>query len=248
MCTHCGCSSEKASFSDPSSGKHTGIALSTDRETIKMQHALLAGNDRIAKKNRQYFQQKGITCINLMGTPGAGKTHLLESLLKSGHPLFRELPVFEGDQESSNDARRVIQAGGKALQINTGVGCHLDAEMIGKGLQQFPPTASPWLFIENVGNLVCPALFDLGESTRIAMMAITDGEDKPIKYPHMFSQCDLVLINKIDLLPYVDFNMEKVLHDLSHLNPAARVIPISARTGEGMDELFTWFEEQGRYG
>ena len=248
MCTHCGCSSEKASLSDPASGKEAVIGLSTDPDTVKMQHALLAGNDEIAKANRQFFSSNKITCINLMGTPGAGKTRLLESLLESNHQLFLELPVFEGDQESANDALRVIKAGGKALQINTGVGCHLDAEMIREGLTRFPASSSPWLFVENVGNLVCPALFDLGENKRIAMMAVTDGEDKPIKYPHMFSQCDLVLINKVDLLPFVDFDMDKVMHDLSHLNPSAEVITLSAKTGEGLDSFVKWLERQGRHG
>jgi hydrogenase nickel incorporation protein HypB len=243
MCTHCGCSSEKASLLDPDSlAKERIISLEHDPSTLHVQHALLAGNVAIAEQNRKHFKQDRSICINLMGTPGAGKTQLLEALIGDGELFDSNMAVLEGDQQTSNDAKRIAAAGGKALQINTGTGCHLDAEMIRAGVQALSLTPGSLLFIENVGNLVCPALFDLGESARIAMMAVTDGEDKPIKYPHMFSQCDLVLINKIDLLPYVDFDLERVKHDLSHLNPSCPVFAISAKTGDGMTPLVAWLK------
>ena len=248
MCTHCGCSAEKASLTDLHTLEQSTFSVAADPTTVKMQHALLSGNDEIAAQNRQLFARQEITCINLMGTPGAGKTRLLEALLQSGIEQFAGLRVFEGDQESANDAKRIVQAGGKALQINTGVGCHLDAEMIKQGLSRFEHFHRAPLVVENVGNLVCPALFDLGETLRIAMMAVTDGDDKPVKYPHIFSQCDLVIINKVDLLAHVDFDMHKVRHDLSHLNPKAEVIELSAKTGEGLPQLVDWLDARGAHG
>lgn len=256
MCTHCGCSTDKASLSSPGLSSSFSsqekeekiIRLETDAETLHLQHAILSGNEALAEQNRTYFSHQQIVCINLMGTPGAGKTLLLESLIKHSDLNTEQVTVLEGDQHSANDARRIIEAGGKALQINTGTGCHLDAEMIKVAIEEANLTKQQLLIIENVGNLVCPALFDLGETARIAMMAVTDGEDKPVKYPHMFSACDLVLINKIDLSPYIDFDLGRVKHDLSHLNPKAQVIPISAKTGEGMAELVTWIDSRWRHG
>lgn len=249
MCTHCGCSSEKASLSDPTSAaEQQVISLKHDPSTMHMQDALLAGNDAIAQRNRQQFKRDHIACVNLMGTPGAGKTQLLETLLTHPVPLGCDMTVLEGDQHSANDAKRITAAGGKALQINTGTGCHLDAEMISVGLEALGLAPQSLLFIENVGNLVCPALFDLGETKRIAMMAVTDGEDKPVKYPHMFSQCDLVIINKADLLPYIEFDFERVKHDLSHLNPGCEVLLLSAKTGQGMVQLMEWLKENTLHG
>lgn len=248
MCTHCGCSSEKANLSDPAQLiENQVISLEQDASTLHLQHALLAGNDALAEHNRHHFQHDRVTCINLMGTPGAGKTQLLETMIKDHADACDGMAVLEGDQQSTNDAQRIEAAGGRALQINTGIGCHLDAEMIRVGVEALSlitDTLKPesLLFIENVGNLVCPALFDLGESARIAMMAITDGEDKPIKYPHMFSKCDAVIINKIDLLPYVDFDLERVKHDLSHLNPDCQVFVLSAKTGQGMEDFISWLK------
>ncbi|WP_100641649.1 hydrogenase nickel incorporation protein HypB [Alteromonas facilis] len=245
MCTHCGCSSDKASVVNPGSGQiPETITRKESAHTLHLQQAILDGNDDIAARTRHHFQHQQVVCINVMGTPGAGKTHLLETLLRNAYFDNERVAVLEGDQNSNNDAQRIINAGGKALQINTGTGCHLDAEMISVGVETLALTTDSLLFVENVGNLVCPALFDLGESARIAIMAVTDGEDKPVKYPHMFSQCDLVLINKSDLLPYVDFNVEKVIHDISHLNPGCPVLLVSAKTGEGVDAVAKWILER----
>ncbi|MCC2615586.1 hydrogenase nickel incorporation protein HypB [Aestuariibacter halophilus] len=249
MCTHCGCSSEKARLVSP--GANTSaevVALARDPATLKLEHALLAGNDAIAADNRAHFDAHRSVCINLMGTPGAGKTALLEALLRRGSLNKRPLAVLEGDQQSSNDAQRIVDAGGNALQINTGTGCHLDAEMIRSGVAALGLANNSLLFIENVGNLVCPALFDLGENLRIAMMAVTDGEDKPQKYPHMFSQCDLVLINKADLLPYIDVNIDRIEHDIGHLNPGCAVITVSAKTGQGLDAVEAWLQQHSSHG
>lgn len=243
MCTHCGCSSEKALLSAPDSAAISQVQGHNDPHILTMQEQLLAGNQALADHNRRHFAEQQVCCINLMGTPGAGKTALLEALLIDSAYANKPILVYEGDQASANDANRVKAAGGKALQINTDTGCHLDAQMIHAALHQMPPRDGGLLFIENVGNLVCPALFDLGESARIAMMAVTDGEDKPSKYPHMFSQCDLVLINKIDLLPYVDCDLEVVEAQLLKLNPKVAIIPVSTKSGYGMNLLIEWLEE-----
>ncbi|MEW9798327.1 hydrogenase nickel incorporation protein HypB [Alteromonas sp. CYL-A6] len=245
MCTHCGCGSDKASLINPSSTTPAKIlSLSQDNKALHLHHALLAGNDAIAEANRHHFAHHHHTCLNLMGTPGAGKTALLEMLIQRLRQQGRGVAVLEGDQHTSNDARRIQAAGGQALQINTGTGCHLDAEMIRAGAESLHLPDGSLLIIENVGNLVCPALFDLGESAKIAMMAVTDGDDKPVKYPHMFSHCELVIVNKVDLLPYVDFDMDKVRHDLSHLNPGCPVLTLSAKTGEGVDAVLAWLTDR----
>jgi hydrogenase nickel incorporation protein HypB len=168
-----------------------------------------------------------------MSSPGAGKTRLLErTLSRLAHAM--PLAVIEGDQETQADADRIRAAGGRALQINTGTGCHLDAAMVGRALSELAPRGG-LLFIENVGNLVCPALFDLGEAERVVIASVTEGEDKPLKYPHMFRAAELVLLNKIDLLPHVDFTPAHFVEHVARVNPRARVIPLSARTGQGCE-------------
>lgn len=234
MCNHCGCSAEKARISEPQSGKHTHLHM--DGNSLKLQESLLAGNTALAEKNRQWLQKLQVTAINLMGTPGAGKTALLEETLKAPQFASLDISVLEGDQQTSNDAKRIQSAGGKVLQINTGTGCHLDADMIHSGIHSLEPQPGSLLFIENVGNLVCPALFDLGENYRITMMSVTDGADKPEKYPHMFSECDLIIINKADLLPYVDFDLEYAKNCIAKLNPDADVILMSANKQGDTDE------------
>ncbi|WP_163833772.1 hydrogenase nickel incorporation protein HypB [Spartinivicinus ruber] len=239
MCNYCGCSSEKALFTEPGTdSQHRHLHF--DSNTLQLQQSLLAGNEAIAEQNRQWLSHQGITCINLMGTPGAGKTQLLEITLKKLAGVLPAVAVLEGDQQTLNDAKRIQALGAKALQINTGTGCHLDAEMIKVGLAALVPTKGSLVFIENVGNLVCPALFDLGEQHRVAMMAVTDGDDKPEKYPHLFSSCELVIINKADLLPYLDFDLTKVKQAISHLNPQAEILLLSAKTGEGLVEWQHW--------
>ena len=246
MCTHCGCSGTESRLTTPDKSKPLQILSSGhDAVTLKLHHAILDGNKALAEKNRQYFQARNIQCVNLMGTPGAGKTQFLEALIKLDAFGHSPLMVIEGDQQSVNDATRVNQAGGVSVQINTGTGCHLDAEMVLSGLNALPLENNGVVFIENVGNLVCPALFDLGESLRVTMMAVTDGEDKPEKYPHMFSQSDIVLINKRDLLPYVDVDLDKIMQTLKAMNPDVRVFCISALNGAGIQEVVEAITDAG---
>jgi hydrogenase nickel incorporation protein HypB len=204
-------------------------------QTIAFEQAVLAKNQHLAGHNRQELRARGVTAINLMSSPGAGKTTLLERTLAR---LDGQVPlaVIEGDQETQADADRIRAAGGRAVQINTGTGCHLDAAMVGRALAELDPKGGI-VFIENVGNLVCPALFDLGEAARVVIASVTEGEDKPLKYPHMFRAAELVLLNKIDLLPYVDFSVDRFCEHARRVNPRARILPLSARSGEGTE---TW--------
>ena len=203
------------------------------RRTIAFEEAVLARNDHLAQHNRAWLHAHDVVAVNLMSSPGAGKTTLLERTLRR---LGDELPlaVIEGDQETAADADRIRAAGGRALQINTGTGCHLDAAMVGRALDELSPR-SGILFIENVGNLVCPALFDLGEAARVVIASVTEGEDKPLKYPHMFRAAELVLLNKIDLLPHVDFDVARFGDYARRVNPRLAILPLSARSGEGCD-------------
>jgi hydrogenase nickel incorporation protein HypB len=202
-------------------------------KVIDLNARILAKNDHAAALNRAWFKGREVLAINLMSGPGAGKTMLLERTigeLKGRQPVF----VLEGDQATDNDGRRIQAAGAPAVQINTGKGCHLDAEMVARGLAELRPTPGSLLFIENVGNLVCPALFDLGETLRVAILSVTEGDDKPLKYPHMFRAAHLMLVNKIDLAPHVDFDADLAVANARQVNPAIDVLRLSARTGEGM--------------
>jgi hydrogenase nickel incorporation protein HypB len=206
---------------------------------IDLNTRILAKNDAAAAKNRAWFKGREILALNLMSAPGAGKTTLLERTiagLKNRHSLF----VLEGDQATEADGRRIKAAGVPAVQINTGQGCHLDAEMLARGLSELKPAAGSVLFIENVGNLVCPALFDLGEAKRVAILSVTEGDDKPAKYPHMFRAAHLMLLNKIDLLPHVRFDAERAIAHAQDVNPTIEVLRLSAQTGEGLDRWFDW--------
>ncbi len=209
---------------------------------IEVEQDLLARNDLMAERNRGYFEAKNIVALNLVSSPGSGKTTLLERTVQE---LKKELSfyVIEGDQQTMNDANRMHQTGVPVIQINTGVGCHLDADMIHKSIQKLEPGNDSVLMIENVGNLVCPALFDLGESVRIVIMSVTEGDDKPVKYPNMFQTSDLCIINKTDLLPYVDFDMEKAREYAQQINPRLEIIELSARTGEGMESWYSWLRK-----
>ncbi|MDQ7074172.1 MAG: hydrogenase nickel incorporation protein HypB [Gammaproteobacteria bacterium] len=211
----------------------------TQKRMVQIEQDILGKNDQYAQKNRQQFNQQGILSLNLVSSPGSGKTSLLTRTL---HDLKEELPlaVIEGDQQTSNDAERIRATGVRAIQINTGKGCHLDAHQVGHALQSLAPEAGALLFIENVGNLVCPAAFDLGEAHKVAILSVTEGEDKPIKYPDMFHAADLMLINKIDLLPYLDFDMEKCIEYARRVNPSLQVLQLSARSGEGMSQWYDW--------
>jgi hydrogenase nickel incorporation protein HypB len=211
--------------------------------TIILQQKVLAKNDELAQRNRDWLRQRGILAVNLMSSPGAGKTTLLE---RTAAELADRLSisVIEGDQETALDARRIRSAGCKVVQINTGVGCHLDAEMLADGLYALDPQTGSIVIIENVGNLVCPALFDLGEEARVVVAAVTEGADKPVKYPHMFRQANLVLVTKTDLLPYVDFDVRRYAADLRKVSPGAMMLQVSAVTGQGMDAWYDWLRRR----
>jgi hydrogenase nickel incorporation protein HypB len=213
-----------------------------DDRTIVLQQKVLAKNDAIAEGNREWLEDRGVLALNLMSSPGAGKTTLLE---RTARELAggRIISVIEGDQETALDATRISAAGCQVVQINTGVGCHLDAAMVEEALRTLDPPAGSIVVIENVGNLVCPALFDLGEAARVVLSSVTEGADKPAKYPHMFSRADLVLVTKTDLLPYVDFDTARHAADIKHLSPGAQILPISATTGEGLSAWYDWLHQ-----
>ncbi|WP_369792786.1 hydrogenase nickel incorporation protein HypB [Thiomonas sp. FB-Cd] len=204
-----------------------------------MERDILAKNDSYAAVNRSWLAERGILALNLVSSPGSGKTTVLTRTVAA---LKSEMPVsvMEGDQETSLDAERIRATGVPAVQINTGKGCHLDAHMVGHALHALLPAEASVLFIENVGNLVCPAAFDLGEAAKVAILSVTEGEDKPLKYPDMFHAAQLVLINKIDLLPHVDFSVERCVEYARRVNPGVQILLLSARTGEGMEAWYEW--------
>jgi hydrogenase nickel incorporation protein HypB len=208
---------------------------------VQIEQDILAKNDAYAAANRARFDDDGILALNLVSSPGSGKTTLLVATierLKAKAPVA----VIEGDQQTSNDAERIRATGVPALQINTGKGCHLDAHMVGRALEALRPAGGAVLFIENVGNLVCPAAFDLGEAHRVVVLSVTEGEDKPLKYPDMFASADLMLLSKIDLLPHVDFDATACMANARKVNPRIKVIEVSARTGAGMAAWIGWLQ------
>ncbi|MGI8937797.1 MAG: hydrogenase nickel incorporation protein HypB [Iamia sp.] len=216
-----------------------GAAATPATETLTLEQEVLAQNDLGAARNRGWFEGRDILAVNLMSSPGSGKTTLLERTIAdlAGR---REMAVIEGDQETLFDADRIRATGAKVVQINTGSGCHLDADMLARGLRVLEPNAGSIVLIENVGNLVCPALFDLGEAAKVVIMSVTEGADKPLKYPHMFRAADLVVLNKVDLLPYVDFDVDRCIADARRLNPDVEVLPLSATKGDGLDAWYDW--------
>ena len=246
MCTTCGCSSETSvitdvghSHGDHAHDGHPHIHADPTTRTLVLEQAVLAKNDKTADANRSYFAERGVLVVNLMSSPGAGKTTLLERTIRD---LAGELDlgVIEGDQETLLDANRIRGAGARAVQINTGSGCHLDAEMVARALKVLDPPARSVLFIENVGNLVCPALFDLGERAKIVIMSVTEGHDKPLKYPQMFRAAELMLLNKVDLAPYVNFDVDQCITYARQINPALEVLTVSATRGDGLDAWYDW--------
>lgn len=214
-------------------------------EVITLEQKVLAKNDQLAERNRGWFAGRGISAFNVMSSPGAGKTTLLVQTIGalSGS---RPIAVIEGDQETTLDADRIAATGCSVIQINTGTGCHLDADMVRRALEKLDPAPGTLLFVENVGNLVCPALFDLGEEGKLVLISVTEGEDKPLKYPHMFAASDAVIVNKTDLLPYVDFDMETFARHAKSINPDVQILPTSAKTGEGMGNWYEWLAENRR--
>jgi hydrogenase nickel incorporation protein HypB len=212
-------------------------------ERVELETRILAKNDAIAEKNRAWFKGREILALNLVSSPGAGKTTLLERTIRD---LKGELSLYviEGDQATANDGKRIRAAGAPAVQVNTGSGCHLEADMVARGLQELKPATGSVVMVENVGNLVCPALFDLGERAKVVILSVTEGDDKPLKYPHMFKAAEMMVLNKIDLLPHVDFDPERALANAVQVNPSIASIRLSARTGEGLEAWYAWLRHE----
>ena len=255
MCGTCGCGQEdQVTYTKPGEHNHHH---SHDHDhhhdhthdhdhhhkEIQLEIDVLSKNNMVAERNRGYFEALNITTLNLVSSPGSGKTSLLEKTitdLKSEMDLY----IIEGDQQTTNDADRINKAGAPVIQVNTGNGCHLDADMVNHAVKELKPKQGSVLFIENVGNLVCPSLFDLGEGKRVVIISVTEGDDKPIKYPTMFESSQLCIINKTDLLPYVDFNVEKTKEYAKRVNPNLEFIELSVKSGEGMKNWYDWLKEQ----
>ncbi|MEV0900561.1 hydrogenase nickel incorporation protein HypB [Actinoplanes sp. NPDC049802] len=205
--------------------------------TVTLEERVLARNDRQAQANRDLLAARRIRAVNLMSSPGSGKTTLLERTVRE---LRRPVAVIEGDQRTPLDAERIRAAGAPVTQINTGAGCHLDAAMTRRALDELAPAPGSLLFVENVGNLICPSLFDLGEDARVVIVSVTEGADKPLKYPYMFAVADLVVINKTDLLPYVDFDVDTCRRHITAVNPRAAILTVSATRGDGLPAWYAW--------
>ena len=227
MCESCGCGDPKLM-------------------PFEIHERILAGNDRVARHNREHFRDHDVVSVNLMGSPGAGKTAVLEATARA---LGREarLGVLAGDLATDNDATRIRAAGILAESITTGSACHLDAEMVHRGLHQLPWRSLDYLFIENVGNLVCPAVYDLGQDTNVVALSVTEGEDKPLKYPTIFRKVDLVLLTKVDLLPQLpEISVDRIADNLKLVMPKPAMLVVSARTGEGIDAWIAWLRGRAR--
>ncbi|WP_330255856.1 hydrogenase nickel incorporation protein HypB [Nocardia sp. NBC_00565] len=211
-------------------------------ETITLEQKILAKNDLLANHNREWLEQRNIVAFNMTSSPGAGKTTLLERTISELGDV--PIAVIEGDQETLLDAERIKATGCAVVQINTGAGCHLDADMLRHACDALAPAPGTVLFIENVGNLVCPALFDLGERSKVVIISVTEGTDKPLKYPHMFAAAGLVIVNKTDLLPYVDFDVDEFREYARSINPGVEILPMSVTTGDGMAHWYHWLAKE----
>ncbi|MGD0562130.1 MAG: hydrogenase nickel incorporation protein HypB [Roseiarcus sp.] len=214
--------------------------LSQER-IVRIERDILSKNDAYARDNRRAFAARGVFALNFVSSPGSGKTSLLVRTIEALKERMA-VTVIEGDQQTSNDAERIRATGAPAIQINTGKGCHLDAHMVGHALETLAPPPGSALFIENVGNLVCPAAFDLGEAHKVVVLSVTEGEDKPLKYPDMFAAADLLLLNKSDLLPHLDFDVGACLANALRVNPRLQTLIVSAKTGEGLAAFVAWIE------
>mgnify|MGYP002784534957 CR=1 FL=1 len=268
MCVTCGCGEGAATVSGEAGHVHTHADGTThshdhgadhhhhhhahehdlsvpgrDAQTIALEAAVLGKNQALAERNRGWLAGRGVLALNLMSSPGAGKTTLLERCIRE---LGATLPiaVVEGDQATSNDAERIRAAGAKAVQVNTGTGCHLEAEMLERALKLLQPAPGSLLMIENVGNLVCPALFDLGEAAKVVIFSVTEGEDKPLKYPHMFRAADVLLLSKTDLLPHLRVDLQRMIDHALMVNPGLRIFPVSAYSGDGLDAWYGWLRDE----
>lgn len=218
---------------------------SVQSRVIQVERDLFAKNDALAANNRGFFAEHNMLALNLVSSPGSGKTTLLVRTLNA-LKVTQAMAVIEGDQQTDNDAERIRATGVPAIQINTGKGCHLEASMVGQALEQLDIPQGALLFIENVGNLVCPAAFDLGEAAKVVVLSVTEGEDKPLKYPDMFRAARLMLLNKVDLLPYLNFDLTEVIANAQRVNPDIEIIQLSATSGEGMDTWLAWIKNAQR--
>jgi len=241
MCIDCGCGPSGPGHHHHHDQDH-GHAHGHGARTLRIEEDILAKNNRLAGTNRALFARHGLLVLNLVSSPGSGKTSLLERTLAD---LKGELgfAVLEGDQQTANDAERIAATGVPVKQINTGAGCHLDAHMVGHGVEGFDLAATDVLMIENVGNLVCPASFDLGEQCKVAVLSVTEGEDKPLKYPQMFQAAELMIINKTDLLPHLRFDVAKCRAFALQVNPKLTILELSCHSGEGIEAWYTWLRD-----
>lgn len=242
MCTVCGCGGKK-SYHGIGAFRPVHAPGMNEARKIRIEQDILGRNDEQARANRSYLAERGVFALNLVSSPGSGKTSLLVrtiEALKAHCPIA----VIEGDQQTSNDAERIRRAGVQAIQINTGKGCHLDAHRVGEALRQLDLAENSLLLIENVGNLVCPAAFDLGEHHKVVVLSVTEGEDKPLKYPDMFMASSLMLLNKTDLLPYLEFDTGTCIENALQVNPEIGVIRISAKSSDGLCDWISWIGKE----
>lgn len=260
MCTTCGCAEgdttiEGQTHSHSHGHSHThnhhhGHAMMATHAAgipasriVQIEQDILSKNNAYASDNKKYFKQHRMLALNLVSSPGSGKTTLLTRTIDDLKTEFSQ-SVIEGDQQTVLDAERIRATGVKAVQINTGKGCHLDAHMVGHALESLQPKDNSLLFIENVGNLVCPASFDLGEAHKVVILSVTEGEDKPLKYPDMFHAAGIMLLNKIDLLPHLQFDVDQCIAYAQRVNPNIKILQVSATTGEGMQAWYDWLRNQ----
>ncbi len=240
MCDSCGCSQPDDAVTISRPG--TNEEKPAEGRVIQVQEDILGKNNHLAQHNREHLEKKRILALNLLSSPGSGKTTLLEETIKHLKDAVH-MAVIEGDQQTLNDAERIESTGVDVVQVNTGAGCHLDADMIHHAIHEIEPKEDSILFIENVGNLVCPAMFDLGEAMKVVIISVTEGEDKPIKYPYMFREADLCVITKTDLLPYLDFDLEQCKKYATSVKPDLEFFEVSAKDGNGLDDWCSWVVE-----
>ncbi|MBK6402901.1 MAG: hydrogenase nickel incorporation protein HypB [Rhodocyclaceae bacterium] len=244
MCTTCGCGHGETKIEGHAyAPRHSHAPGMAPSRMLKIEQDILSKNDAYARENRAFLAGRRVFALNLVSSPGSGKTTLLcktIEMLKGKSTVA----VIEGDQQTSNDAERIRATGAPAIQINTGKGCHLDAHMVGHAMHQLDLPEHSVLMIENVGNLVCPAAFDLGEAHKVVILSVTEGEDKPLKYPDMFRAADLMLLGKCDLLPYLAYDVDRAVESARRVNPDIQVIRFSATTGEGMADWLAWLEQR----
>ena len=260
MCVTCGCESaahdhgaghahdhdhdhDHGHHHDAPGSRGFGVLRPATTRTVSVEQDLLAKNDRYAAENRRRFATQGVLALNLVSSPGSGKTTLLVRTLEALHGR-RPVAVIEGDQQTRLDADRIAATGAPVVQLNTGKGCHLDAHQVGHALEQLAPPGGGVLFIENVGNLVCPAAFDLGEAHKVVFLSVTEGDDKPLKYPDMFRAADLCLLTKSDLLPYVPFDTARAIANARSVNPGLECLVLSVQSGAGFDAWLDWLERE----